>query len=79
MLYVAEGSIRFNGKNKQLDYIKGSLIHLGDMENESFDVAIDTETVLYSMPKGSFIELTNRPSFVDAWLRYKWAGRDNVA
>jgi len=79
MLFVAEGTIRFSGQNKNLEYIEGNLIHLGGMESESFDVAVDMETVLYSMPKGSFAELTNRPSFVEAWLRYKWAGRDNVA
>jgi ATP:ADP antiporter, AAA family len=79
MLFVAEGAIRFSGKNKKLDYIKGNLIHLDGMGSDSYDVAVDTETVLYSMPKGSFAELTNRPSFVEAWLRYKWTGIDNVA
>jgi signal-transduction protein with cAMP-binding, CBS, and nucleotidyltransferase domain len=79
MIFVAEGSIRFSGKKKQLDYVKGNLIHLGGLESESYDVATDTETVLYSLPKGSFAELTNRPSFVEAWLRYKWTGIDNVA
>lgn len=79
LLFVAEGSAQLVSGEDKLHYEKGSLIHLGELDRESYEVSVGVDTVLYVLPKGSFTELTNRPDFVEAWLNTIWSRADNVA
>ena len=79
LLFVAEGTAQLTSGEDKLHYEKGSLIHLGELDRESYEVSVGVDTVLYVLPKGSFTELTNRPDFVEAWLNTIWSRADNVA